>query len=90
MWCKWHFRDEPPIAFSEIPAFRPKSTSNPPASDPCVELFLSKMEHELISFLPGKPQSYNFTKEEGQTFKNLKEDRFIIIKTADKRSCVVV
>ena len=55
MRCKWYFRDEPSEEFSEIPAFRPKSTWKPPAGDPCVELFLRKMEHELFSFLPGKP-----------------------------------
>ena len=55
-----------------------------------VELFLSKMEHELFSFLPGKPQSYNLTREEWEALKNLKEDRSIIIKPADKGSCVVV
>ena len=83
MRCKWYFRDEPSEEFSEIPAFKPKSTWKPPAGDPCVELFLSKMEHELFSFLPGKPQSYNLTKEEWQALKNLKEDRSIIIKPAD-------
>ena len=88
--CKWYLRDEPFEEFSEIPAFRPKSTWKPPTGDPCVELFLSKMEHELFSFLPGKPQSYNLTKEEWQALKNLKEDRSIIIKPADKGSSVVV
>ena len=48
------------------------------------------MEHELFSFLPGKPQSYNLTREEWEALKNLKEDRLIIIKPADKGSCVVV
>ena len=55
-----------------------------------VELILSKMEHELFSFLPGKPQSYNLTKEKWQALKYLKEGRSIIIKPADKGSCVVV
>ena len=55
---RWHFTDEPCEEFSEIPAFSPKSTWKPPAGDPCVELFLNKMEHELFSFLPGKPQSW--------------------------------
>ena len=48
------------------------------------------MENELFSFLPGKPQSYNLTKEEWQALKNLKQDRSITIKPADKGSCVVV
>ena len=90
MRCKWYFRNEPPNEFSEIPAFRPKSNWKPPAGHPCVELFLSKMEHELFSFLPGRPQSYNLTREEWEALKNLKEDRSIIIKPADKGSCVVV
>ena len=41
---------------SEIPAFRPKSTWKPPAGDPCVELFLSKIEHELFLFCRGNPK----------------------------------
>ena len=90
MRCKWYFRDEPSNNFSEIPAFRPKSTGKPPAGDLCVELFLSKMEQELFSFLLGKPQSYNLTKEERQALKNLKEERSIITKPADKGSFVVV
>ena len=90
MRCKWYFRDELSEEFSEIPAFRPKFTWKPPARDPCVELVLSIMEHELFSFLPGKPQSHSLTKEEWQALKNLKEDRSMVIKPADKGSCVVV
>ena len=37
-----------------------------------------------------KPQSYNLTKEEWQALKNLKEERSIIVKPADKGSCVVM
>ena len=82
--------DEPSEEFSGIPAFRPKSTWKLLAGDPCVELFLSKMEHELFYFLPGKPRSYSLTKQEWQALKNLKEDRSIIIKPADKGYCAVV
>ena len=88
MRCKWYFRDGTFNDFSEIPAFRSKSTWNTPAGDPCAELFFSKIEHELLSFLPRKPQSYNHTKEKWQALKNLKEGRSIIIK--DKGFCVVV
>ena len=45
-----------------VPAFRPKSQWKPPTGHPCVELFLSMLEKELFSFLPGKLQSYNLTK----------------------------
>ena len=54
------------------------------------KLFLSKLEGELFSFLPDKPQSYNMSKEEWRAMRNVAEDGLIIIKPADKDSCVVV
>ena len=71
---KWYFRDEPSKAFIEIPSSRAKSIWKSPAGDSCVELFLSKMEHELFSFLQEEAKSYNLTKEEWQASKNLKEE----------------
>ena len=62
----------------------------PPTGHPRVELFLSRLEKELFSFLTGKPQSYNLTKEEWKAMRNLPEDRSIIIKPADKGSCVAI
>ena len=90
MRCKWFFRDKPSSDFSEFPAFRPKSNLKLPPGHPCVELFLSKLESELFSFLFGKPQAYNLTKEGWLTMRRLLDDRSIIIKQADKGSCVVV
>ena len=86
--CKWFFRNEPSYDFSEVPAFKPKSLWTPPAGYPCVQIFLSKLEGKLFSFLPVKPQSYNLSKEEWQAMLNLAENRSI--KPADKGSCVVV
>ena len=86
----WYFRDEPSPNFSEVPAFRPKSNWKPPPGHPCVELFLSKLESELFSFMTGKPQTYNLTKEERLAMRSRAEDQFIIIKPANKGSCVVV
>ena len=37
---KWHLRDNATADFSEIPAFRPKSTWTPPKGCPSFELFL--------------------------------------------------
>ena len=90
MRCKWYFRNEPSDHFCEVHAFKPKSAWKPPAGHAFVEFFLSKLEGELLSFLPGKPQSYNLSKEEWQTMRNLAEDRLIIIKPADKGSCIAV
>ena len=64
MRYKWYFRSKLSDNFSEVAAFKPKSLWKPPFGHQCVELFLSKLEGELFSFLPGKPQSYNMTKEE--------------------------
>ena len=55
MRYRWYFRNEPSDDFSNVPAFRPKSQWKPPTGHPCVELFLSRLEKELFSFLPGKP-----------------------------------
>ena len=44
----------------------------------------------MFFFLPGKPQTCNLTKEEWLAVRSLAEDRSIIIKIADKGSCVVV
>ena len=90
MRCKWYFRDEPSPNFSEVPAFRPKSNWKPPPGHPCVELFLSKFESALFSFMTGKPQTYNLTKEDWLAMRSLAKDQFIIIKPTNKGSCVVV
>ena len=90
MRCKWYFRSELSDNFDEVPAFKPKSLWKPPVGQPCVELFLSKLEEELFSFLRGKPQCYNMTKEEWQAMRNIADDRSIITEPADKGSCVVV
>ena len=62
--CKWYFRNEISDNFSEVPAFKLKSLWKPPADHRSAESILSKLERELSSYLPGKPQSYNMTKEE--------------------------
>ena len=90
MRCKWFFRDEISQDFSDIPAFRPKSNWNPPKGHLCLELFLSTVEEEIFSLLPGKATSFNLSKEEWKAMRGLKEDSGIIIKSADKGSCVVV
>ena len=90
MRCKWFFRDETTSEFSETPAFRPKSKWKPPAGHPALELFLSNLEKDLFNFLPGKALDYNLSKEEWKAMRGLADDKNIIIKKADKGSCVVV
>ena len=88
--CKWFFRNEPTENFSEAPAFRVELNSNPPKGQPAIEIFLSKLETEIFSVLPGTPLDYNLSKEEWLAMRGLAEDQNIIIKLADKGSCVVV
>ena len=42
--CKWHFRNEVSETFSEIPAFRSKSSWFPPKGHVSLKIFLSQLE----------------------------------------------
>ena len=89
MSCGWYFRIAPSDNFSNVSAFRPKPHWKLPTGHRSVELFLSRLEKELFSLLPGKPRSY-IAKEEWKAMRNLLENRSIIIKPADKGSSVVI
>ena len=93
MGIKWNFRNEITEDFSTIPVFRPKSNWTPPAGHPNLEMFLSEIEKEFfegvfIHFSHFHRQ--NFSREEWKTLRDLAEDKGIIIKSADKGSCVVI
>ena len=64
MRCQWFFRNECTESFSEAPALRVKLNWNPPKGHPALEIFLSKLEAEIFSVLPGTPLDYNLSKEE--------------------------
>ena len=85
---KWFFKENDD--FSEVPAFRPKSKLNPRNKDVAIEIFLSKLEDELMEISPEGCNYSNLTREERVALNNLKSDRTIIIKEADKGSGVVV
>ena len=57
---------------------------------PSLEVYLSKIEKELFAALPGFTRKRNLTKGEWLAMRSLADDRSIIIKQADKGSCVVV
>ena len=90
MRCKWYFRNEDTEKFLEKPAFNIKSNWNLPNDQPAFEIFLSKLDNEVFSGLPGTPCDYNLSKEEWLAMRGLAEDRNIIIKPADKGPCVVL
>ena len=90
MSIKWFFRDDISENFSEKYAFTPKSKWKPPWGHPSLEVFLSQIEKELVE-LAESPLNYsNFSKEEWQAMRSLVNDRSVVIKKADKGSCVVV
>ena len=55
-----------------------------------MELFLSQVEKDLIEMSKTTLGYSNFSKEEWQSLRSLVDDRNIVIKKADKGSCVVV
>ena len=89
MRLKWYFRDETQ-EFSETPAFSTKSTWNPPKGHSCLEVFLSQVENELFQITKQDLRYSNLSKEEWRAIRSLADDRSIVIKKADKGSCVVV
>ena len=48
MRLNWVFRNEPTPSFSDTPAFKTKSSGNPPKGHPCMEVYLSQVEKELF------------------------------------------
>ena len=90
MRLKWYFRNEVTPNFSEVPAFRPKSSWNPPKGHPNLEVFLSEVEKELFTVVDSKLGYSNLYKEEWKSMRTLADDRTTVIKKADKGSCVVV
>ena len=53
-------------------------------------MFLSQMEADVFSLLPGNTTQYNLSKEKWLAMRGLAEDCSILIKPADKGSCLVV
>ena len=90
MGCNWFFCNESTENFREIPAFRIKFNWSPHKVHPALEMFLNQMDGEIFSLLPGNYTSYNLTKQEWKAMRGLAEDLSVVIKPADKGSCVVV
>ena len=89
MRCKWYFRNNS-NENSDESSFRVKSNWIPPKGNPSLEFFLQCLEKDLFKKLPGKVSTYNLSKEEWRSMRGLAEDRSVVIKAADKGSCVVV
>ena len=85
---KWHFKESE--EFSKYPVFRPKSKFNPRNKDIAIEVYLSKLEEEIMKVTANGNNFSNISREECGALKDLKSDRSIVIKEADKGSGVVV
>ena len=83
----WHFRnDEREIT---INPFQKKSKFNPKRNDASIEIYLSKLEEEILN-IDTRLNYSNLTKEEKKALYALRDDTSIIIKEADKGSGIVV
>ena len=87
---KWHFRNEPTPNFSNVTYVKFKSKWSPPKGHSAIELFLTKVENELFKITDKELGYFNFTSEEWKAMPSLPDDQQIVIKKADKGSCVVV
>ena len=76
--------------FSEKPSFHTKSSWNPPKGDPDLDVFLSKVEEELSTVIERPVRHPNWSQEEWKGIRFLADYRNIVIKKADKGSCVVI
>ena len=88
MHTKWFFRNEPQV--SEVPAFSPKSSWKPPKAHPSLEVFLSRLKNEIFKMSFDNLKHSNTSKEEWHAIQALADDRTIVIKRAEKVSCVFV
>ena len=89
MPLKWHFRDEP-LGFNVTPAFTPKSTWHPPKGHACVAVFLRQVAKEILRYHLQFCIILICLEKSGRLLDILTDDRSIVIKKADKGSCVVV
>ena len=85
---KWHFRNDEKEF--DRKRFKPKSTFNPRNKDAAIEIYLSSLEEKLMNIEIPQNKYNNLTREERTALYDLKNDKNIIIKSADKGSAVVV
>ena len=85
---KWHFRNDEKEFDRNM--FKPKSTFNPRNKDAAIEINLSSLEEKLMNIEIAQNKYNNITREKRSAPYNLKNDKNIVIKSADKGSAVVV
>ena len=68
----------------------PKSLWKPPLGHLNLEVILSQVENELFEITKEPTRYSNLSQEEWRAIRTLVDDRSIVIKKADKGSCIVV
>ena len=66
--------------------FKIKSKFNPRNDNAAIELYLSSSEEKLMEVEVPKDKFNNLTNSERKTLYDLKNDKSIVIKSADKRN----
>ena len=85
---KWHFRNEENEF--DLDQFKPKSSFNPRNKDAAIEIYISSLEEKLMKTEIPTDKYNNLTRKERQALYDLKNDKNIVIKSADKGSAIVV
>ena len=85
---KWHFRNASKDIHRDM--FKTKSKLNPRNKDAVIGLYLSSLEEKLIKVEVPKDKLNSLTKSEQKALYDLKNDKSIVIKSADKGLAVVV
>ena len=85
---KWHLRNDEK-EFDRY-KFKSKPTLNPRNKNAALEIYLSSLEEKLMNIEIPQNKYNNLTREERSALYNLKNDKNIVIKSADKGSAVVV
>ena len=70
--------------------FKPKSKFNPRNKNAAIELYLRSLEEKLMKDEAPKDKFNNLTNSERKALYDLKNDKSIVNKSADKGSAVVV
>ena len=71
------------------PTLSTKSSWNPPKGHPNLEVYLYQVKNELSSIADEPVRYSNLSKEEWIAIRSLADDRSIVIKKADRGSCIV-
>ena len=84
---KRHFRNEE-NGF-DLDQFKPKSTFNPRNKDAAIEVYMSSLEGKLMKTEIPKDKYHSLISKKQQALYDLKNDKNIVLKGADKESVVV-